>query len=254
MEQWQDGPLGTMITLAGHVQAYRAEPEVPARGAVIVLHEVWGLVDHIKDVADRFAGAGYLAVAPDLMTPAGLDPAALAGLGEAFADPARRSAAQPLLRAAMAPLRAPEAAKLITGSLAAVFDDLQANPEYAGRIAVVGFCFGGTYAFALAAAEPRLAAAVAFYGHATFTDDQAAAIRCPILAFYGLDDAPLRAELPDLDAQLTRAGVDFTAESFANAGHAFFNDTNPVTYRPAQAQIAWERTLAFLTRHLSHAT
>ncbi|WP_125614839.1 dienelactone hydrolase family protein [Specibacter cremeus] len=242
--------MGTMIKVNGSIDAYRAEPDGDIRGTVIVIHEVWGLVDHIRDVADRFAAAGYVAVAPDLLTPAGLDPAALADLGAALADEARRTEAQPLMREATAPLQAPETAARVTAALSSVFDELAATPEGDGRTAVVGFCFGGTYAYALAAAEPRLAAAVPFYGQAGYTDEEASAIHCPILAFYGVEDARLRAGLPALDAQLTRAGVDFTAASFDGAGHAFFNDTNPITYRPAQAQIAWGQTLEFLAEHL----
>lgn len=224
----------------------------PARGAVVVIHEIWGLTDHIKDVTDRFAAAGYLAVAPDLMDLAGLDAALLAELGADRSDPAKLAAAQPKIREATAPLRSPEKAVAIQAGAAAVFDYLHATAEGAGRTAVVGYCFGGTYSFALAVSEPRLAGAVPFYGHANYTAAELADITCPVLAFYGEDDHPLTDGLPELIARMKEAKVDFKYTVFAGAGHAFFNDTNPQTYRVESAAIAWQETLEFLAKHLNY--
>ncbi|AIY01572.1 carboxymethylenebutenolidase [Arthrobacter sp. PAMC 25486] len=232
-------------------QAYRSEPSGPAQGAVLVIHEIWGLTAHIKDVADRFAAEGYLAVAPDLMGLAGLDAVLLAELGERRADPAAQAEAQPKLRAATAPLNSPESAAQIKAGVAAVFNYLEATPEGAGRTAAVGFCFGGTYAFALAVEEPRLKAAVPFYGHAGYATAELSAIACPILAFYGADDAGLMASLSDLAHRMQEAEVDFRPTVFPGAGHAFFNDANPSMYRQEAAATAWGQTLAFLESQLS---
>ncbi|MGO4384267.1 dienelactone hydrolase family protein [Specibacter sp. RAF43] len=245
--------MGTMIdfTAAGeNFQAYRADPQGPIKGAVVVIHEIWGLVDHIKDVADRFAEAGYVAAAPDLMGLAGLDAVLLADLGAGLADPAARNEIQPRIRAATVPLRSPETAARVQAGVSEVFNYLQETPEGSGRTAVVGFCFGGTYSFALAVGESRLAAAVPFYGHATYDAAELAGIACPVLAFYGEEDKALVEALPTLITTMGEAGVDFTYTVFADAGHAFFNDTSPLAYRPEPAAIAWAQTLEFLGQHL----
>jgi carboxymethylenebutenolidase len=245
--------MGNMIdfTAAGQsFQGYRTEPTGPVRGAVVVIHEIWGLTDHVKGIADRFAAAGYLAVAPDLMGLAGLDAVHLAALGADRSDPAKLSAVQPKIREATAPLRSPEKALAIRAGVSEVFNQLEAGVEGAGRTAVVGYCFGGTYSFALAVDEPRLAAAVPFYGHANFTAEELAGIHCPILAFYGEDDSALTDALPELIASMQAAKVDFKYTVFAGAGHAFFNDTNPVVYRAEPARIAWDETLEFLGKHV----
>ncbi|PYH00698.1 hypothetical protein CVV67_09290 [Arthrobacter stackebrandtii] len=124
--------MGTMIefTAAGQsFQAYRADPPGPARGAVLVVHEIWGLVPHIKDVADRLAAEGFLAVAPDVMALAGLDAVLMAELGERRADPAARDGIQPTIRAAMAPVNSPDSAARVMAGLAAVFNYLDVTPE-----------------------------------------------------------------------------------------------------------------------------
>ncbi|ALE06871.1 hypothetical protein AL755_17740 [Arthrobacter sp. ERGS1:01] len=239
------------FTTAGqNFQAYRAEPTGVVRGAVLVIHEIWGLTGHIKDVADRFAAAGYLAVAPDLMGLAGLDATLLAELGADRNDPVKGAAAQPRIREATAPLRSPESAARIRDGVKEVFNHLEATAEGAGRTAVVGYCFGGTYSFALAVDEPRLAGAVPFYGHANFTAKELAGINCPILAFYGEDDTALTDGLPALIVSMQAAGVDFKYTVFSGAGHAFFNDGNTQTYRAEPARIAWTETLEFLEKHV----
>lgn len=148
---------------------YRADPSGPARGAVLVIHEIWGLNAHTKNITDRFAAEGYLAVAPDLMALAGLDTVLLAELGEIRADPAARAEVQPLIREATAPMNSPAMAARTKTGVAAVFDYLNKTAEGTNRTAVVGFCFGGSYAFSLAVEEPRLAAAVPFYGQANYS-------------------------------------------------------------------------------------
>jgi len=245
--------MGEMIQLGNGTagfSAYRSYPEDEIRGSLIVIHEIWGLVDHIKDVADRFAAEGYVALAPDLLAVSGLDPAAIAGLGSDLADPATRAQAQPRLRQATAPLRAPEAAGRIKAALGEAFEQLHAEPEGEGRTGVVGYCFGGTYSFALAAAEPRLQAAVPYYGSTDLGPEELARITCPVQAFYGERDSRLMDGLPGLRQRFAEAGVDFQAHVYPGAGHAFFNDTNPAVYNKAAAEDAWHRTLAFLRENL----
>lgn len=246
--------MGTMIDFAAagqEIQGYRAEPEGPARGAVLVIHEIWGLTAHIKDIADRFAAEGYLAVAPDLMGLAGLDAVLLAELGERRADPAAQTDMQPKIREAMAPMNAPESAVRIKAGVAEVFSYLDSTREGAGRTAAVGFCLGGTYTFALAVEEPLLKAAVPFYGHADYLAAELAGIACPVLAFYGAEDTRLMQLLPEVTARMKEASVDFRPTVFPGAGHAFFNDGNPLAYRAEPARISWERTLEFLNKQLN---
>lgn len=245
--------MGNMIQLEGNLSAYLSAPDagVAPQGAVIVIHEVWGLVEHTKDVADRFAAEGYLALAPDLLAEDGPAPELAAELQAKLSDPQSRTALQPKLRELMAPLQAPGFAEKTVARVQACFDYLTALPEIQGRIAVTGFCFGGTYAFSLAAHEPRLKAAVPFYGHADFSVEQLAGISCPVLAFYGEKDEALVSKLPALKDSMRQAGADFTAVVYPDAGHAFFNDTNKWSFREDAASDAWRRTLDFLAATLN---
>ena len=240
-----------MIELPQHdLTAYRADPPGEVRGGIVVIQEIWGLADHIKDVADRFAEQGYLAIAPDLLGHVGLTPDVGAELQQLMsADEATRTAAQPRMREAMGGARSPEFAAWAVPALRAVVDLLLEQDEVDGSVGVVGFCFGGSYSFALALAEPRLRAAIAFYGSFPGTGDPAA-IACPVLAFYGEEDHGITDGVPELEQRLADAGVDFTARVYHRVGHAFFNDTSPSRYNAEAAGDAWQRSLDFLGRHL----
>ena len=240
----------TLGTAQTSVPAYVSEPAGSPQGGLVVVHEVWGLVGHTKHVADRFAAEGYLAVAPDLLSGAGGTADLTGELQEAAFDPQQRSNAQPRLRKHMAPMRSPEYAKHALAGLRLCFEHLEGVPGLAGRVAATGFCLGGTYTFSLAVAEPRLRAAVPFYGHAEFKDSELRAINCPVLAFYGEQDTALMEELPGLKSQMRKAGVDFEAVVYPGTGHAFFNDTNKFTYNADAAADSWTRTLAFLEQSL----
>ncbi|MBB5842773.1 carboxymethylenebutenolidase [Conyzicola lurida] len=242
--------MGSMIELADNLTAYRAEPVGEVRGGLVLIHEIWGLVAHITDVADRFAAEGYLVLAPDILGPTGVS----AEVGDELqrllfnSDEKTRTEAQPILREKLAPSNAPEYAAWAVGALRSAVDYLDAQPGVDGRIAVTGFCFGGGYSFALAAADPRVRAAVPFYGYPPTAVDT---IGCPVLAFYGDEDERLMTSLPALTATMADAGVTFTAQTYEGAGHAFFNDTNGMTYRPDAAADAFARALAFLRTTLS---
>lgn len=243
--------MGTTIQI-NDLTAYRAEPTGEVKGALIVIHEIWGLVEHITDVADRFAAEGYLVVAPDILSHTGVSPEIGAELFALVfdADEKTRTEAQPLLRERLAPSHAPEYAEWAVGALRGVVDYLVEQPGVAvdggePRIAVTGFCFGGGYSFALAASDLRVRAAVPFYGYPP-TAVSVATIECPVLAFYGDGDERLMSSLPDLTATMADAGVPFTAQVYEGAGHAFFNDTNTITYRADAAGDSFARALAFL--------
>ncbi len=245
-----------MIRIPGaELAAYRADPphaRVPMRGAVIVIHEIWGLVDHIKDVADRIAAEGYLVVAPDILSDAGVTPSVGQELHDLAMNPdaATRTAAQPLMREKLAASREPAYGAWAIGKLRSVVDYLESQPGVDGRIAVVGFCFGGSYSFALAAAEPRIRAAVPFYGSPP-ESTEVDGLACPVLAFYGDQDERLMASLPEVSAAMAAAGRAFESKVYEGARHAFFNDTNPMTYDADAASDAWSRMLSFLDEWLA---
>lgn len=245
--------MGEMVDLDG-VAAYRAEPAGVPKGGLILIHEIWGLVPHITDVADRYAAEGYLVLAPDLLSVAGITPETGLELHRLQSEPdeAKRTAAQPVLREKLAAAREPEFAAGAVARLRKVVDALEAEPGVDGRIAVTGFCFGGTYSFALAAADNRVKAAVPFYGTAP-APDKIAQIACPILAMYGEIDPAIMEALPETRRLMAEAGVDFTAQVYEGAQHAFFNDTSPSRYDPDAAADAWSRALDFLGVRLASA-
>jgi len=236
------------------LSAYRAEPSGELRGALIVIHEIWGLVDHIKSVADRYAAEGYLVVAPDILSYGGVTPEV--GLeilrlmyGGSDED---RAKAQPLMREKMAPVNAPEYAAWAVSALRSVVDYLEQQPGVDGRIGVLGFCFGGSYSFALAAADSRIRGAIPFYGTPP-ESAELAHLDCPVLALYGAEDERLITGLPDVTRRMHDAGVQFVSHVYPDAGHAFFNDSNPVVYRPEVAADAWTRSIEFLRGTLAPA-
>jgi len=235
----------------GGVPVYRAEPEGEPRAAIIVIHEIWGLVDQIKGVADRWAAEGYLAVAPDILSQVGVTPEVGEELSWAMRHPdeAMRTALQPRMREALAPAREPAFAARAVAQLRGIVDALVEEGGPDARIAVTGFCFGGTYSFALAAADDRVLAAVPFYGTAP-EPDRIAQISCPILALYGEIDPPLMERLPEVREAMAAAGVDFTDVVYPNAHHAFFNETNELRYDPEAAADAWAKATAFIAEHV----
>lgn len=263
---------------AGGVAGYLARPRAvsgPAPG-VVVIQEVWGVDAHIADVADRFANAGYVALAPDLYSAGGGRPPALAAervaAAKAFlntiptgqwmavlSDEQRRAQALAQLPAGEAREVGETIAALFggvggdptrhVGVLRAAVAFLHAHPACAGRaVGSVGFCLGGGLSALLAGEEPGLAAAVIFYGSSP-SAEQAGSIHCPLRGFYGHDDPRIVNGLPAFDAALSAAGADHELRIYPDTPHAFFNDTRP-SYRPEAARDAWARTLAFFAEAL----
>ncbi|HEY4160644.1 MAG TPA: dienelactone hydrolase family protein [Candidatus Saccharimonadales bacterium] len=229
------------------LEVYEAKPEGEIKGGLIVIEEVWGLTDHIKSIADRFAAEGYWVVSPELLSETHIKEHADTLMLDLF-NPEKRNEAQPKLRALMAPMQEPDFGAKTLKRVQACFDYLYAKPEVKEWVAITGFCFGGSYSFALALAEPRLKVAVPFYGHANLEDPEALKkVVCPILAFYGEKDEGLMGGLSAVKQAFEDAGTNFTAKVYPDCGHAFFNDTNPFAYNEAAAQDAWQRTLELLT-------
>lgn len=208
---------------------YLAEPAAPGPG-VIVLQEWWGLVDHIRGVADRFAAEGFVALAPDLYH------------GERTTSP---DDAAKLFMA----LNIAEAAKDLRGAIA----HLRAHPKLApGKVGVVGFCMGGQLAlFAAQEHGDIVDAVVDFYGVHPKVTIAPARVRAPVLGHFGLRDkgVPPAVTHPLRDA-IVAAGGRFELHEY-DAGHAFFNDARPQVYDAGAAALAWRRTIAFFRQHLA---
>ncbi len=256
---------------AGPVQAYLARPDSPEpRPAVIVIHEIYGLDDHIKSVADRFAAAGYVALAPHLysrpglaevLTPANVEEAMRFGMSlppDKMTDAAfvREKLAElpPDKREAVQKTR-----PLLFGGLPrdSFTQDLVRAAGYLsgqsfvtrGKIASLGFCFGGGMSLDFAC-HATLAASVVFYGPNPDPIAQVENIAGPVLGLYGADDMRINAHLDHLVRAMTTYRKDFEMRIYPGAAHAFFNETRPRVYREAAAKDAWERVLSFFRRTL----
>ncbi|HEV7968178.1 MAG TPA: YghX family hydrolase [Candidatus Acidoferrales bacterium] len=213
----------------GSIRAYLVRP-ADGKGklpGVLVVHENRGLNPYIADVARRLGVAGYLALAPDELTPVG---------GYPGDDDKGRD-----LQAKLDPQKMME-----DWYAAAVF--LKSNPACTGKIGVVGFCYGGSVTNALAVRMPDLAAAVPFYGMQP-TAEEVAKIKAPLLIHYGGLDERVNAGWPAFEAALKANHVTYTAYIYDGANHGFHNDTTP-RYDQAAATLAWDRTMEFFNKTL----
>lgn len=231
--------MGEMIKIE-NLPAYLARPSGQPRAAILVIHEVWGLTDHIKSVGDRLTNEGYVALAPDLLAGSDIDVNKLVGLQEDLFNPEKRNETQPKLRKLMTPMQNPEFGERALANTKKCFDYLYDLPEAKQKVAVIGFCFGGTYSYSLAVNEPRLALAVPFYGHCDFDVSELAKIKCPVRAFYGENDQGLAEQMKNLPDEMKKTGVNFEQNVYSDCGHAFFNDTNRFAYDAEAAGEAWQ--------------
>jgi len=209
---------------SGTMRGYLARP-ASATGklpGVVVIHENRGLNPYIEDVARRLAVDGFLAFAPDALTPLGGYQGDDEKAAQLFSqlDPAKR-----------------------TEDLVAAADYLKSRPDSTGKIGVVGFCFGGTVANTFAVRMPDLAAAVPFYGGQP-TAENAAKIKAPLLIHYAGNDDRINAGWPAYEAALKANGVKYEMFMYPGTQHGFHNDTTP-RYDEAAAKLAWSRTVAF---------
>ncbi len=253
---------------SGPIQAYLARPESgDPRPAILVIHEIYGLTDHIKDVANRFAHSGYVAFAPDLFSRADLaDTLTPSNIGEAMrlqtSLPREKASDPAYIQQAMAGLPA-EKRQIVEKTLPLLFGGLprqklvqdlfnavdHLNAQHfvrPGKVASVGFCFGGGMSIALAC-QARLAACVVFYGQNPEPIEKVQDIVCPVLGLYGADDLRINQNLDKLVKAMADNKKDFEMRIYPGAGHAFFNDTRP-TYREPQARDAWDRVIRFYRR------
>ncbi|WP_274649457.1 dienelactone hydrolase family protein [Paenibacillus humicola] len=259
----------------GKYRGYLARPDHVKEPlpAVIVLQEIWGVDEHIRDVTRRIAQAGYVAFAPDLF-------AGNREVADVLAEDRVKEAKQFLnsippahwrdaeqQKSALAAL--PEAkGRAIAETLGELFNHGGRMPGYIQQImaasawlrdgfehsrgcgvASVGFCMGGALSGMLAARDPKLSGAVIFYGSAP-SADLIPEIGCPVLGLYGELDKRITDEVPAFAEALRAAGKTFEYRIYDGAQHAFFNDTRP-SFQMAASRDAFTRTLAFLQRTLT---
>jgi carboxymethylenebutenolidase len=215
----------------GEMKGYLATPadQSGKLGTVIVIHENRGLNPHIRDVARRMALEGFVALAPDFLSPAGGTPADEEKAREMISalDPAQR----------------------IADSVATVAF-LEAHEAGNGKVGAVGFCWGGGAVNDLAVNAPSLDAGVAYYGRQAAAED-AAKINAALLLHYAGMDERINAGIDPYKVALEAAGKEVTIHIYDGAQHAFNNDTSEARYDKAAAELAWGRTVAFFKEKLA---
>ena len=220
-----DSPSGS-----GKMRGYLV---MPAKGdgklpAVLVAHENRGLNPHIEDIARRLALDGFLAFAPDALTPLGGYPGDEDKARDLFAklDQAK-----------------------VRNDFIAGAKFLQSQPRSNGKLGAVGFCWGGGTVNMLATQLPDLAAGVPFYGAQPSATD-VAKIKAPLLIHYAAKDERINAGWPAFEAALKANGVRYSEFTYPGTEHGFNNDTTP-RFDDAAAKLAWSRTVAFFKQHLA---
>lgn len=211
------------------VAGYLATPGSGRGPGVLVIQEWWGLVPHVRDVCDRFAREGFVALAPDLYR------------GEKTQDP-------DIAGRLMMNLEIPRAARDLDGAVKALLDEPTTDGP---KVGAVGFCMGGQLALFAACRNPALGAVVDFYGiHPNVTLDLEK-LQAAVLGIFAEHDGFIPAEaVHKLEADLRAAGKRAACEIYPGVDHAFFNDTRPDVYDAAAAARAWSETLAFLRAEL----
>jgi carboxymethylenebutenolidase len=222
-------PSGT-IKIPAYLSRPKKRGTVP--GAVLVIHEVFGLNDHIKSIADRIANEGYLALAPDFFVRAPEPP--------------------PKDTTDMAALR--KAASSIPNEVA--INDMQAALDYMKSLdgvrrnfASIGFCMGGGFSYQIATHTKDLKGAVIFYGRTPI--ELVPQVSCPLLASFGALDTGIPPEkIKEFEEALKKAGKQADIKVYPGAKHGFFNNTRPEAYNAEAATDAWQRTLKFFRERL----
>lgn len=215
--------------VTGEMQAFFARPEKGDKfPAVIVIHENRGLVPHIQDVTKRMASEGFLALAPDALSPVGGTPEDISNVRELFGK-----------------LNSEETTK----NFVAAVKYLKTHPKSNGKVGCTGFCWGGGITNEVAVNAPDLDAAVPYYGRQPSAGD-VAKIKAPVMAHYAGNDERINAGIPAFEEALKKNNIEYQIFMYPGAGHAFNNDTNPDRYNEEAAKLAWSRTVAFFKEKL----
>ena len=232
-QEWVDVKYGDRV-----VKSFLVFPEVKGKAtAVVVIHEIFGLTDWVRSFADQLAEAGYIAVAPDLLSGAGPD----GGGSGAFTD---RSGVGQAIRA-LPPDQ-------ITADLNAVAEHVTRLPAANGKLAMMGFCYGGGLTFRFATNRPRLDAAMVFYGQGPDSAEEIAKIKAPIYGFYGGNDARVNETVPKSQELMKTAGKTYEPVTYEGAGHGFMRaGEDPANTNEANKKArdqAWGRVKEILAK------
>jgi carboxymethylenebutenolidase len=210
------------------VLSFLVYPEVKDKAtAVVVIHEIFGLSDWARLVTDELAAAGYIAIAPDLLSGKGPKGGGTDELGANVGKVIRD----------LPPDQ-------ITGDLNAAADYVAKLPACNGKVAIAGFCWGGGQAFRFATNRKDLKAAFVFYGSFPHSKDDLAKIQCPVYGFYGENDARINATLAQTREQMKQAGKTFEPVIYEGAGHGFLRageQPNPMAANRNGHDAAWQR-------------
>jgi carboxymethylenebutenolidase len=214
----------------GEMRGFMAHPKKGKKfPAVIVIHENRGLQPHIQDVTRRMANEGFLAMAPDALSPLG---------GTPDNDPNKAGTM-------MRELKSEDTVK----NFVAAVSYLKTHPKSSGKVGCTGFCWGGAMTNQVAVNSPDLNAAVPYYGRQPANED-VAKIKAPILAHYAGNDPGINAGIEAFEAELKKQNKEYQIFMYEGAGHAFNNDSNPERYNEAAAKLAWGRTVEFFKKKL----
>ena len=210
------------------IQAYYSRPKKNQKfPGVVVISEIWGLVPHIEDVTRRVALEGFIALAPDPLSPLGGTPE---DAGEAVKM--------------MRELDGDETTK----NLIAAVEYLKTHPQSTGKVGVTGFCWGGGMTGVVAVNTPDVQAAVPFYGRQPALED-VPKIKASVLAHYAGEDERINAGIPDFKEALEKASIEHEIHVYEGARHGFYNDTRPI-YHEEASKLAWKRTIDFFKEKL----
>ncbi|MGL5447412.1 MAG: dienelactone hydrolase family protein [Rhabdaerophilum sp.] len=198
------------------------------RPVLLMIHENRGLNPHIRDMTRRGALAGYLTLGIDALSPEGGTPANEDQAREMFGK----------LNPEVAAARCAAAVRFLTS-----------HPQSTGKVGAMGFCWGGGMVSATAALEPTLNAGVSYYGR-QIPAEQVPKIRAALMLHYASKDERINAGIAAYEAALKANGKTYELHMYESVDHAFNNDTGPARYNADAAKLAWERSLAFLAKHL----
>lgn len=232
--EWIDIPLeGSDVPLRTWAVYPERSDDAPV---VIVIHEIYGLTDWIRSVADQLAADGFIALAPDLLSGRGPD-------GGGTESVETRDEVVEMIR----DLSSDEASR----RLDAVYAHALEMPASSGRVGTVGYCWGGSTSFGYAVAQPELDAAVVYYGTSPEEEEAYQRISAPVLGLYGGDDQRVNATIPDARETMEELGKTYEVEIYDGAGHGFLRaqDGQEGANMEATRQ-AWPRTIEFFREHL----
>jgi carboxymethylenebutenolidase len=212
----------------GDIESHQAKPKDQKKHpGVVIIHENRGLNPHTREVARRMALEGFLALAPNALTPVGGTPD----------DPDE----------ARTQMQSLDPKETVSNFVAAI-KYLKTHPDSTGKVGVTGFCWGGGMTNQVAVNSTEVDAAVPFYGRQPEPED-VPKIKAPVLAHYAEDDERINAGIPNYDKALNEAGIEHKFYTYKNTRHAFFNDTG-TRYNEEASKLAWNRTIEFFKEKL----